>query len=85
MISVSPLNEDPLSYDYKVIGKRDITINAVAPGFISTDMTEQNNGVNADYLIKEIPISIWKKNTFLKGDAFILVKVSTILDAHLVR
>ena len=40
----------------KEVGKRDITINAVAPGFIATDMTEQNDGVNAEYLIKEIPL-----------------------------
>ena len=40
----------------KEVGKRDITINAVAPGFISTDMTENNEGVNEDYLIKEIPL-----------------------------
>ena len=40
----------------KEVGKRDITINAVAPGFISTDMTENNKGVNADYLAKEIPL-----------------------------
>ncbi len=40
----------------KEVGKRDITINAVAPGFISTDMTEKNDGVNAEYLIKEIPL-----------------------------
>ena len=41
----------------KEVGKRDITINAVAPGFISTDMTENNDGVNEDYLIKEIPLA----------------------------
>ena len=40
----------------KEVGKRDITINAVAPGFISTDMTENNKGVNADYLVKEIAL-----------------------------
>ena len=40
----------------KEVGKRDITINAIAPGFISTDMTENNKGVNADYLVKEIPL-----------------------------
>ena len=40
----------------KEVGKRDITINAVAPGFILTDMTENNDGVNEDYLIKEIPL-----------------------------
>ena len=40
----------------KEVGKRDITINAVAPGFISTDMTQNNDGVNEDYLIKEIPL-----------------------------
>ena len=28
----------------KEVGKRDITINSVAPGFISTDMTENNKG-----------------------------------------
>ena len=40
----------------KEVGKRDITINAVAPGFISTDMTENNKGVNVDHLVKEIPL-----------------------------
>ena len=40
----------------KEVGKRDITINAIAPGFISTDMTENNKGVNADYLVNEIPL-----------------------------
>jgi 3-oxoacyl-[acyl-carrier protein] reductase len=40
----------------KEVGKRDITINSVAPGFISTDMTEQNEGVNPEYLVKEIPL-----------------------------
>ena len=40
----------------KEVGKRDITINAVAPGFIATVMTEQNDGVNAEYVIKEIPL-----------------------------
>ena len=40
----------------KEVGKRDITINSVAPGFISTDMTEQNEGVNSDYLVKEITL-----------------------------
>tara|TARA_B100001029_G_scaffold65807_1_gene53404 strand:+ start:4671 stop:5381 length:711 start_codon:yes stop_codon:yes gene_type:complete len=38
------------------VGKRNITINAIAPGFISTDMTEQNNGINIEELIKEIPL-----------------------------
>ena len=45
----------------KELGKRDITINAVAPGFISTDMTENNKGVNADYLAKEIPLGRFGK------------------------
>ena len=40
----------------KEVGKRDITINAVAPGFISTDMTENNDGVDEDYVVKEIPL-----------------------------
>ena len=40
----------------KEVGKRDITINAIAPGFISTDMTENNKGVNADYLVNELPL-----------------------------
>ena len=40
----------------KEVGRRDITINAIAPGFISTDMTENNKGVNADYLVNEIPL-----------------------------
>ncbi len=45
----------------KEVGKRDITINAVAPGFISTDMTENNKGVNTDYLEKEIPLGRFGK------------------------
>jgi len=40
----------------KEVGKRDITINAVAPGFITTDMTEQNEGVNSKDLVKDIPL-----------------------------
>ena len=46
----------------KEVGKREITINAVAPGFISTDMTENNKGVNEDYLIKEIPLGRFGKS-----------------------
>ena len=46
----------------KEVGKRDITINSVAPGFISTDMTENNKGVNEDYLIKEIPLGRFGKS-----------------------
>ena len=38
------------------VGKRNITINSIAPGFIDTDMTQQSDGVNADELIKEIPL-----------------------------
>ena len=45
----------------KEVGRRDITINAVAPGFISTDMTENNKGVNEDYLVKEIPLGRFGK------------------------
>ena len=45
----------------KEVGKRDITINSIAPGFISTDMTENNKGVNADYLVKEIPLGRFGK------------------------
>ena len=45
----------------KEVGKRDITINAIAPGFISTDMTENNKGVNEDYLVKEIPLGRFGK------------------------
>ena len=45
----------------KEVGRRDITINSIAPGFISTDMTENNKGVNADYLVKEIPLGRFGK------------------------
>jgi 3-oxoacyl-[acyl-carrier protein] reductase len=45
----------------KEVGKRDITINSVAPGFISTDMTEQNEGVNSEYVVKEIPLGRFGK------------------------
>jgi len=43
------------------VGKRNITINSIAPGFIDTDMTQQNNGVNIDELIKEIPLGRFGK------------------------
>ena len=33
------------------VGKRNITINSIAPGFISTDMTEQNDEVNSEYIM----------------------------------
>jgi len=38
------------------VGTRGITVNAVAPGFIKTDMTESNNGVIEEELIKQIPL-----------------------------
>ena len=38
------------------VGSRGITVNAVAPGFINTDMTELNNGVVEEELIKKIPL-----------------------------
>ncbi|MBV06248.1 MAG: 3-oxoacyl-ACP reductase [Gammaproteobacteria bacterium] len=38
------------------VGKRNITINSIAPGFINTDMTEQSDGVNVEELVKEIPL-----------------------------
>ena len=43
------------------VGKRNITINSIAPGFIETDMTKQNEGVNRDELIKEIPLARFGK------------------------
>ena len=38
------------------VGTRGITVNAVAPGFINTDMTELNSGVVEEELIKKIPL-----------------------------
>jgi len=38
------------------VGSRGITVNAVAPGFINTDMTELNSGVVEKELIKKIPL-----------------------------
>ena len=43
------------------VGKRNITINSIAPGFIDTDMTQQSGGVNVDELIKEIPLGRFGK------------------------
>jgi len=43
------------------VGKRNITINSIAPGFISTDMTEQNDKVNQEDLINEIPLGRFGK------------------------
>ena len=43
------------------VGKRNITINSIAPGFIDTDMTQQSEGVNTDELIKEIPLGRFGK------------------------
>ena len=43
------------------VGKRNITINSIAPGFISTDMTEQNDAVNTQDLINEIPLGRFGK------------------------
>ena len=43
------------------VGKRNITINSIAPGFISTDMTEQNETVNSEDLISEIPLGRFGK------------------------
>jgi len=38
------------------VGTRGITVNAVAPGFINTDMTELNSSVVEEELIKKIPL-----------------------------
>ena len=38
------------------VGSRGITVNAVAPGFINTDMTELNSRVVEEELIKKIPL-----------------------------
>ena len=38
------------------VGSRGITVNAVAPGFINTDMTKLNNDVIEEELIKKIPL-----------------------------
>ena len=43
------------------VGKRNITINSIAPGFIDTDMTNQSDGVIMDDLIKEIPLGRFGK------------------------
>jgi 3-oxoacyl-[acyl-carrier protein] reductase len=43
------------------VGKRNITINSIAPGFISTDMTEQNDAVNSEDLMNEIPLGRFGK------------------------
>ncbi len=43
------------------VGKRNITVNSIAPGFIDTDMTQQSDGVNKDELIKEIPLGRFGK------------------------
>ncbi len=43
------------------MGKRNITINSIAPGFIDTDMTQQSEGVSMDDLINEIPLGRFGK------------------------
>ena len=40
----------------KELGSRGITVNAVAPGFINTDMTTNNEGVIQANLIEDIPL-----------------------------
>ena len=43
------------------VGKRNITINSIAPGFIDTDMTQQSDGVSMDDLTNEIPLGRFGK------------------------
>ena len=43
------------------VGKRNITVNSIAPGFIDTDMTQQSDGVDPDDLIKGIPLGRFGK------------------------
>ena len=38
------------------VGRRGITVNVVAPGFINTDMTKSNSGVVEEELVKQIPL-----------------------------
>ena len=45
------------------VGTRGITVNAVAPGFIKTDMTDSNKGVSEKELIKQIPLGRFGEST----------------------
>ncbi len=40
----------------KELGRRGITVNAIAPGFIETDMTDVLNDIQKDEMLKGIPI-----------------------------
>ena len=41
---------------FRELASRNITVNAVAPGFIETDMTEKLNDQQRENLIKNIPL-----------------------------
>ena len=43
------------------IGPKGVRVNSIAPGFISTDMTEQNDAVNSEDLMNEIPLGRFGK------------------------
>tara|TARA_Y100001970_G_scaffold180262_1_gene219468 strand:- start:10744 stop:11445 length:702 start_codon:yes stop_codon:yes gene_type:complete len=45
----------------KEVGSRNITVNSVAPGFIDTDMTNLNKGVDKNILLKKIPLKRFGK------------------------
>ena len=45
----------------KEIGSRNITVNAIAPGFIQTEMTEQLDEINKEKILNTIPLKCFGK------------------------
>jgi NAD(P)-dependent dehydrogenase (short-subunit alcohol dehydrogenase family) len=69
-----------------VLGERQIRVNAVAPGFIETPMTKNEQGEARDWLTARIPLRRWGKPeelagaiTFLLSDAASYVTGTTLV------
>ena len=45
----------------KELGKRNITVNAIAPGYIETDMTEVLTEKNKEAMLQQIPLGRFGK------------------------
>jgi 3-oxoacyl-[acyl-carrier protein] reductase len=67
----------------KEIGSRGIRVNAVAPGFIQTDMTDVLSDTQKDSLLKDLPLGrLGSVDDIAESVAFLLSDASSYITGH---